>query len=54
MVVTRDLHDKNKNYIQNFSFKMVEKDSLEVTLEDKGILSGFQNIVMNLTKTVIS
>ena len=34
MVVTRDLRDKNKKYIQNFGFKMEEKDSLEVTLVD--------------------
>jgi hypothetical protein len=35
MVVTRDLRDKNRNYIQNLDFKMVEKDSLEVTFVDR-------------------
>lgn len=35
MVVIRDLRDMNKKYIQNFGFKMVEKDSLEVTLVNR-------------------
>jgi hypothetical protein len=35
MVVMSDPRDKNKKYIQNFCFKMVEKDSLEVTLVDR-------------------
>jgi hypothetical protein len=35
MVVKRDPRDENKKYIQNFGFKMVEKDSLEVTLVER-------------------
>jgi hypothetical protein len=35
MVVTLDPRDNNKKYTLNFGFKMVEKDSLEVTLVDR-------------------
>ena len=48
MFVTSDTLDKNKKYIQNLGFKTAVKDSLEVTF--LGILSGLQNIDMNLKK----